>query len=104
MPTVLMIQGEPETIHNDEQFARMLDERLGYEAAEYFRDAVADRRDDSENQCDGECDVVYEMQENYENILRDIRDEVGSWAIHRLTKKELLDRRDALYARIEREL
>ena len=42
MPSVLMIKGEkrPETIFDDEQFARLLDERLGYDVAQYFRDAT----------------------------------------------------------------
>ena len=42
MPSVLMIKGDkrPETIFDNEQFARLLDERLGYDAAQYFRDAT----------------------------------------------------------------
>lgn len=42
MSSVLMIKGDkrPETIFDDEQFARLLDERLGYDAAQYFRDAT----------------------------------------------------------------
>lgn len=84
MPTVLMIKGDkhPETIFDNEQFARLLDERLGYDAAEYFRDAVSpdsilaklDLSDDDilEGYCSGECDKVQGTQEHYENLLKEI--------------------------------
>ena len=84
MPAVLMIKGDkrPETIFDNEQFARLLDERLGYDAAEYFRDAVSpdsilaelDLSDDDilEGYCSGECDKVQGTQEHYENLLKEI--------------------------------
>lgn len=86
MPAVLMIKGDkrPETIFDNEQFARLLDERLGYDAAEYFRDAVSkdsvlaqldDLSDDDileGGYCSGECDRVQETQEHYENLLKEI--------------------------------
>lgn len=84
MPAVLMIKGgkRPETIFDNEQFARLLDERLGYDAAEYFRDAVSpdsilaklDLTDDDilEGYCSGECDKVQGTQEHYENLLKEI--------------------------------
>lgn len=86
MPDVLMIKGDkhPETIFDHEQFARLLDERLGYDAAEYFRDAVSkdsvlaqldDLSDDDileGGYCSGECDRVQETQEHYENLLKEI--------------------------------
>jgi len=42
MPHVLLIQDKPETIWDNEQFARMLDEKLGSDAADFFRDALHD--------------------------------------------------------------
>ena len=87
MPTVLMIQGKPETIFDNEQFARLLDEKLGYEAAEYFRDALEDQRvilmDEMEkkplNFCTGECDRVYEAQRHYQDVLRDVLDDLRAY-------------------------
>lgn len=85
MPTVLTIKGEqrPETIFDHEHFARLLDERLGYDAAQYFRDAVApdsilenlDLSDDDILEggwCSGECDKVQATQEHYENLLKEV--------------------------------
>lgn len=110
MPTVLTIKGEkrPETIFDDEQFARLLDERLGYDAAEYFRNAVVpdsffEHMNPTDEQilkngwCSGECDRVQGTQEHYENLLkeigtfaREIRDKIleGYHVGGRRTKKE----------------
>lgn len=83
MPSVLMIKGDkrPETVFDDEQFARLLDERLGYDAAQYFRDAtdvdwlkenmrLTDEEILNEGWCSGECDKVQRTQEHYENLLK----------------------------------
>ncbi len=83
MPSVLMIKGDkrPETIFDNEQFARLLDERLGYDAAQYFRDAtdvdwlkenmrLTDEQILNEGWCSGECDKVQRTQEHYENLLK----------------------------------
>lgn len=105
MPHVLMIQGKPETIFDDEHFARMLDEKLGYDAAEYFRDAVREANLNPDVQvCSGECDKVYETQEHWQRIVQDACDEMGSWAIRKLTKDELMDRRDELVEQLRGEL
>lgn len=86
MPSVLMIKGDkrPETIFDDEQFARLLDERLGYDAAQYFRDAtdpetLADALYDipdsellKKGYCSGECDRIQQTQEHYENLLKEV--------------------------------
>lgn len=104
MPTTLMVQGKPVTIFDNERFAQMLYETLGYDASEYFWEALSGAARNTQDSCKGECDIVYATQEKYENILRDVRDVLGSWAIRRLTKDELIKRRDALYERIAGEL
>lgn len=38
---ILMIQGHPETVYDNDDFASLLDERLGPDAAEYFQNALA---------------------------------------------------------------
>ena len=83
MPSVLMIKGDkrPETVFDNEQFARLLDERLGYDAAQYFRDAtdveflkenmrLTDEQILNDGWCSGECDKVQRTQEHYENLLK----------------------------------
>ena len=85
MPSVLMINGDtrPETIFDNEQFARLLDERLGYDAAQYFRDAtnmeylrenmkLTDDQILNEGWCSGECDRVQRTQEHWENLLKEV--------------------------------
>lgn len=115
MPSVLMIKGDkrPETIFDDEQFARLLDERLGYDAAQYFRDAISERTIDNElfmsdpmKYCpfQGECDKVFETQRHYTDILHDVQDELGSWPLKKLTKNQVMERRDRLWERINNEL
>lgn len=87
MPAVLMIQGKPETVFDNEQFARLLDEKLGYDAAEYFRGTLEDQRtilmDEMEkeplNFCTGECDRVYETQRHYQDMLRDVLDNLRAY-------------------------
>lgn len=81
--TVLMIKGDKhtETIFDNEQFSRLLDEKLGYDAAQYFRDAtnvdvLKESLTDEEilkgGLCSGECNKVQETQEHYENLLKEI--------------------------------
>ena len=85
MSTTILIKGDkrPETIFDDEQFARLLDERLGYDAAKYFRDATdtdwlrqnMNLTDDeilNEGWCSGECDKVQKTQEHWENLLKEV--------------------------------
>jgi hypothetical protein len=87
MSAVLMIQGKPETVFDYEHFARLLDEKLGYEAAEYFRAALEDQRGilmdemakEPLNFCTGECDRVYEAQRHYQDVLRDVLDDLRAY-------------------------
>lgn len=105
MPDVMIIQGKTETIFDNEDFARMLDEKLGSDAADYFRDALQKALETHDpSVCIVECDRVYRVQEHYEHVLRDIRDELGSWAIMNMTKGRIMENRDALYRQIGREL
>lgn len=83
MSIVIMIKGDkrPETIFDNEQFARLLDERLGYDAAQYFRETtdlnllkenlcLTDEEILNNDWCSGECDKVQRTQEHYENLLK----------------------------------
>ena len=85
MSTTILIKGDkrPETIFDDEQFARLLDERLGYDAAQYFRDAtdtdwlrqnmnLTDEEILKDGWCSGECDKVQKTQEHWENLLKEV--------------------------------
>lgn len=83
MPHVLTVQGNTEVVFDDEQFARLLDERLGYDAGQYFREAVSpdsvlehlnptDEQILKNGWCSGECDRVQGTQEHYENLLKEI--------------------------------
>lgn len=90
MPRVLNIQGKAELIFDPEQFAALLDEQLGPDAAEYFRmcvqstqdAALAELRRDPSRYCTGECDKLYKQQEAYENQLSDVREELQALRNH----------------------
>ena len=81
---VMMIQGKVENIFDNEDFARMLRDRLGDDAERYFReqtdpevlaDGLYDLSDSEilkKGYCSGECDKVQGTQEHYENLLKEI--------------------------------
>lgn len=105
MPHVLIIRGKPETIFNEDQFARVLLETLGDDPMNYFLNAMQEAKENPDPEaCVGECDRVYEVQEHYEDVLKEIRDELMSWKILNLTKEELLKKRYDLCDMIQREL
>lgn len=70
---VLNVGGE--TVHIDcpERFAWLLDDKLGGDAADYFRDTVTNLCFDLDL-CPGECDRTYGLQEHYQNVIRDALD------------------------------
>lgn len=70
---VLNVGGE--TVHIDcpERFAWLLDDKLGGDAADYFRDTVTNLCFDLDL-CLGECDRTYGLQEHYQNVIRDALD------------------------------
>ena len=113
MPNVMIIQGKVENIWDDEDFARMLREKLGDDAERYFRSAcdreaiieeALDECKDFTQYCGGECSKTEEIQEHYERILHDVQDELTDWDFDDSTKKELERKRDALWKRINSEL
>lgn len=104
MRGTLMVNGKPEFVSNNNAFAEILRENLGYEAETFYRDSIMETAENYQNKCTGECDYTYRLQEHYERFLRDIQDEISSWAIKKLTKDEIADRRDKLYEMIDKEL
>lgn len=70
---VLNVGGE--TVHIDcpERFAWLLDDKLGGDAADYFRDTVTNLCFDLDL-CPGECDRTYELQRHYQTVIQDVLD------------------------------
>ena len=64
---VLYVDGLPCVIDSAERFALILEEKLGMDFADYFRNYAANCVDAST--CEGECDVTYGMQERYEEAI-----------------------------------
>ena len=91
MALPLLINGKVENIFDGEDFARLLGEKLGSDAENYFRENWLVFCDyDPENlkqPCTGECDTTYKLQEHYENVLQDIKDRL----------QEILSRKDTNY-------
>ena len=110
MPDLMLIQGELELLTDDEDFARMLRNRLGEDAERWFRcvSEKADFVDDVDGsiyaRCKGECDKLFELQEHYERVLEDIQSELRAWPINRLTRTQIEERRDRLLKMIDSEL
>lgn len=108
MPELMLIQGVPELITDDEDFARMLRDKLGEDAEQWFRYVLDHPRIDPDedlfSRCKGECDKLFEQQEHYEHVLEDIQSELCAWPLNRLTKAQIDERRDKLLKQIDSEL
>ena len=83
MPNTMMIQGKVETIFDDEDFARLIGERLGYDAEQYFRDhwdmdyLMRDVTDEQILQyCSGECENVERAIEHWTGVLQSVQEEL----------------------------
>jgi len=82
MADVMIIQGKTETIWDNEDFARMLRDRLGSDAEQYFREktdveTVLDDlnltdEDILNHYCSGECDKVQDVQGHFQSVLNEI--------------------------------
>ena len=92
MNQILFIDGEHCFVDCPERFALLLEEKLGSDAAGYFRDFASNDRDGEG--CTGECDVTYRMHEHYERVISDVIDDlrngVGSTKIIRRLRGELV--------------
>lgn len=109
MPDIMLVQGEIELITDDEDFARMLRNRLGEDAEQWFRFVLEQVPSDSDDEdiyarCKGECDKLFEQQEHYQRVLEDIQSELCAWPINKLTRAQIDERRDRLLKQIDSEL
>lgn len=106
MSEILNIHGVRTPIYNNDDFAIFLDERLGYEAGDYFRTALKDVANEASEKyrCVGECDITERIEEHWQRIVWDIHDELVSWEISKKTKRDLEEMRNYLVRRINAEL
>ena len=103
--TLLLIKGEDRYVKNVSEFARLVGDLLGRDAAEYITEHLApDDPQTPYTACNGECDKTYEIQQNYENILHEVQDTLEGWDIQKMTKAQIESARDRLYEKIDREL
>ena len=103
----LLVNGKIENIHDGNDFARMLGEKLGDDAERYFREnwLIYDdcSPEDLPDSCPGECDHTYEIQEHYQNVLHDVKDKVAALMNARTDYKRELAA-DLIYNLINSEL
>lgn len=104
MRGTIMIDNKPTFVRDDYDFVSVLEENLGSDAADFHLGSIAEAIESHKSKCTGECDHTYRIEEHYQRFLRDIQDEIAGWAINKLTKAEIEDRRDKLYELIEKEL
>lgn len=68
-----------------EEFARLLEERLGRDAADYFRDRMIEAEDSA---CSGdetcECDRLYRIQESYQRAISDALDDLDEARLRKM--------------------
>lgn len=82
----VVIGSETVFIDCPERFAWLLEEKLGEEAADYFRGTVEELTFDPDF-CPGECDRTYKMQEHYERVIRDALEILTDAQVRELTKR-----------------
>ena len=77
--TVMIIQGKVENIFDNEDFARMLRDRLGEDAERYFREqtdpgVVLDDLDEAVyiEHCGGDCSKVAEIEEEKDDLSNEM--------------------------------
>lgn len=63
-------------VDGPEQFAEILKQKLGDEAAELFKEYLEAEEFDEES-CPGECDKIYDLQHEYESGIQDALDALG---------------------------
>ena len=80
----IVVQGEQETFYGNDGFAKLLLERLGRDACDYFLKVAYGA--EGMVRCVGECDYTMQLEENETRFLIDLRDEVEAWDVHKWTK------------------
>ena len=91
-PTKFYIGKELFFCENEERFALILEEKLGIEAADCFREEIMGDVATRENLwklCGGECDAVYKAQEARERALQDVKDSLCELDPQSMTKAQI---------------
>lgn len=110
MAEVMLIQGKAENIFDDEDFARMLRDRLGDDAERYYRKRIAPESIlgslNPLEYCPGECDETMKIQERYESILHEVQEQLEDLSVNMMdqTKLETQKQINQLAKKINREL
>lgn len=84
----LWIKGTYELIDSPERFAMIVRDALGDDAAEYVRELAVLAKGWDKDDCDGECDMVYSVQEDYESAINDALDELEMIDVTQFKKSE----------------
>ena len=83
----IWINGTYELV-DPERFAMIVRDTLGDDAAGYVRDLAALAKGFDKDDCDGECDAVYQVQEDYESQIQDALDELELIDVTQFRKSE----------------
>lgn len=70
IPVHMYVNNELFTHVTADTFGDMIDRFMGYEAAKFYREMLAD----SEEYCTEECDRLYDTQEHYRSVIREALD------------------------------
>ena len=89
MAEIMRIQGKIENVMSIDDFARLLREKLGDDAEDYFLCALDDAKHaeldsgDLLEKCGGECDRVYEIQGNHESIVSEVAEALQDLRVYK---------------------
>lgn len=94
-----MIIGDRNVLIRDNgDFEDMLYEELGYEAGEFFHDAL---RNANNRQADEENDAVYALQEEYDDFLRELVEPIKVMNYGKMQKKDLARMLYNIYQKVD---
>lgn len=77
----LNINGEEIYVECPKRFEWILEEKLGRDAADYFRNLLEEAN--VKDQCGGECDKTYEIHEHYQRVIGDVVEELEAAKVHK---------------------
>lgn len=71
----IWIDGHFEMINSEEDFFKLVNEKIGYDGEKIGRQIVREAKIDN---CSGECDYTYRQQEHYERVFEDLLDDLSN--------------------------
>lgn len=92
----MYINDEPYRVEDPMEMLYVIKEKMGEDAFEYCRPYLLEP--ELSNQCLGECDKTYELEEHHERIMKDFEEDLTAL----LDKKKLVEIKSSIKQLIEK--